>query len=116
MGGFVLRLRGKGTSCYKYELETKSAGKRVCGLGALADMKSTNLQHRLPTHMGTRTWSVRDVRRLKEGLRAGTSIPHLAAQLRREIRDVRSKIDEVTRQHLAERDKRSEEPRRRKRS
>jgi len=37
MGGFVLRPRGKGTSCYKYELETKSAGKRVCELGALAD-------------------------------------------------------------------------------
>src|SRR5262249_6333775 len=62
-------------------------------------MKSTDLQHQ--SSSGT-PWTARDIRRLKAGLRAGTSIPHLAMQLRREIGDVRAKVDELTAQYLAE--------------
>jgi hypothetical protein len=78
--------------------------------GELANVTTTSLQHQLGTDT---VWSAREIRRLKEGLRAGTSIPHLAAQLRRGIEEVRAKVDELTAQHLAERTRRTGRRRRR---
>jgi hypothetical protein len=67
MGGFVLRLGGKEHPVTNMSWRQRARAKEFAGLERLLTMKSTNLQHRLSTHMGTRTWSVRDVRRLKEG-------------------------------------------------
>jgi hypothetical protein len=78
----------------------KCASTEARGVGALADNEKSNLQQQ-PAN--STPWTARDIRRLKQGLRTGTSIPHLAVQLKREIGDVRAKVDELTRHYVAER-------------
>jgi hypothetical protein len=90
-----------GTSFCKHELEIRNARqKSFTVLERSLTMKSTNLKQQPENNT---PWTARDIRRLKAELRAGTSIPHLAVQLQREIGEVRAKVDELTRQYLAER-------------